>query len=309
MKHPRSPHRAESRARTPAGAAERLQKRLANAGVGSRREVEAWIRAGRLTVNGLPAVLGQKVVPADLIRLDDRPVRQRAAVVTEKLYIAHRSPGEDLREELMLRLPKRSGRRFMAVSPMPHQDGGIELLTADGALAAQLQRSVNSLVSEFRIRIRGELAEPQRAGVLGGRLDDGAQVTVLTLEDAGGEGANRWVRLEARGASGREVRQLMERNGALVSRVLRTRFGTLALTRDLLRGQFRTVEQSELRALMAAAGLLASVADTEPDESVDAQPDARSQPAEYPADLKPGRRKTVPSRRGPPDRAGRGRGG
>ena len=266
---------------------ERLQKRLANAGVGSRREVETWIRAGRLTVNGLPAVLGQKVVPADQIRLDDRAVRQRAAVASETLYIAHRSPGEDLRDELIPRLPRRAGRRFMAISPMPHQDGGIEFLTADGALAAQLQRAVNSLSCEFRVRVRGEMLPSQRSGVMSGQLDDGTQLQVLAFEDAGGEGANRWMLLESRAASGREIRQLMERNGALVSRVLRTRFGTLALTRDLLRGQFRAVLSAELAELLAAA---------------------RAASSPEPGGFKPARRKSGPSRRGPPPTARPGRG-
>lgn len=302
--------RAEHAAsRTPV--AERLQKRLANAGVGSRREVEAWIRAGRLTVNGQPAVLGQKVLPSDQIRLDDRPVRQRAAAdAAQTLFVAHRSPGEDLREELIPRLPRRAGRRFMAISPMPHQDGGIELLTADGALAAQLQRAVSALASEYRVRVKGELIETQRAGVLDGHLDDGSALNVESLEDGGGEGANRWLCVTARGASGKEIRQLMERNGALVSRVLRTRLGTLALTRDLLRGQFREVTAPELQQLRIAAGLLppdaAASEPAAPTRAADSRDAGRREVGERP--VRPARRTNVPSHRGPPDRAGRGRG-
>ncbi len=237
-------------AAAPADVGERLQKRLANAGLGSRREIEGWIRAGRLTVNGAPAVLGQKVLPLDQIRLDQRLLRQRAPEVAHASFLAHRSPGEDLQEDLMARLPRRAGRRFIAISPMPHQDGGIELLTADGALAAKLQRAVSTLQGEYRVRMRGVLGEPQRTALLAGRLDDGTQLTVLSVEDAGGEGVNRWLRLETRGASGRDIRALLERNGALVSRILRTRFGTLALTRDLLRGQFRVLADQELRDLL-----------------------------------------------------------
>ena len=250
---------AAARASKAPGSVERLQKRLSNAGVGSRREVESWIRAGRITVNGIPAILGQKVGPSDLIKLDERPVRQRAPVTDESVvFVANRSPGEELRDELMLRLPKRSGRRYIAISPMPHQDGGLELLTADGTLAAKLQRLSGHCIAEFRVRIRGDLPEPQRHAVLAGQLDSGAQLEVLTLEDNGGEGeaANRWLTLRARGASGREVRELMERHGALVSRVMRVRLGSLLLAKDLPRGRFRRLEAAELNELLGAGSSL-----------------------------------------------------
>lgn len=242
---------ADGRTVSATAVGERLQKRLANAGVGSRREVESWIRAGRLTVNGKPAALGQKVILADQIRLDDRLVRQRAVEAEQQtVFLANRSPGEELRDELMQRLPKRRGRRFIAISPMPHQDGGLELLTSDGAIAAQLQRLCGQVASEFRIRIRGDLPPLQRTAVLAGQLDDGAQIQVLSLEDAGGEGVNHWLKLRSRGASGREVRQLMERHGALVSRVMRISMGSVVLTKDLPRGHFKQLQPAELRKLL-----------------------------------------------------------
>jgi 23S rRNA pseudouridine2605 synthase len=151
------------------------------------------------------------------------------------------------------RLPRRLARRLIAVSPMPRGDGGLELLAADGALAAQLQRRVHALTSEFGVRVRGELSDPQVRGVLAGELDSGAHLNVERCEPSGGEGANRWYQLAIRGASGREVRQLLERQGAQVSRVLRTRLGALALERSLGRGRFRELSQEELRALLAGA--------------------------------------------------------
>jgi 23S rRNA pseudouridine2605 synthase len=137
---------------------------------------------------------------------------------------------------------------------MPRPDGGLELLAGDGELAAQLQRRVHALTSEFGVRVRGELSEPQLRGILGGELDSGAHLTVERCAPAGGEGANRWYQLAIRGASGREVRQLLERQGAQVSRVLRTRLGSLALERSLGRGRFRELSTEELRALLAGAG-------------------------------------------------------
>ena len=245
-----APRRPRSRAAAPA-APERLQKLLARAGLGSRREAEDWIRAGRLTINGVTATLGTRATATDQLRLDGRLVHARQAPDGGHVFLCHRSPGETLAAAIG-RLPRRAGKRFIAVSPMPRVDGGLELVTSDGELALALQRRVHTLVSEFGVRVRGELDETQTQGVLRGELDSGARLDVQRLEAAGGEGANRWYTLGARGASGKEVRQLLERQGALVSRVLRTQLGPVALGRVLGRGQSRELEPAELDALFAA---------------------------------------------------------
>jgi 23S rRNA pseudouridine2605 synthase len=234
----------------PTHGAERVQKALARAGLASRREAEAWIRAGRLTINGALATLGARIAPGDELRLDGRTVHVRAPP-DERAFLCHRSPGEPLIEPG--RMPRRLGRRLIAVSPMPRADGGLELLTSDGDLAARLQRGVHALSSEFSVRVRGELSDAQIRGVLGGELDSGARLTVGRCESAGGEGANRWYQIAVQGASGRELRQLLERQGAQVSRLLRTRLGPLALERSLGRGRFRELSQEELRALLSGA--------------------------------------------------------
>lgn len=246
-------------------APERLQKLLSRAGVASRREVEAWIRAGRLTVNGVPATLGARAGAGDKIRLDGRLVHARARAPAGRVFLCHRSPGEPLaaipgREPtamaalqpgLLERLPRRSGRRFIAVSPMPGIDGGLELVTSDGELAALLQRAVRSLSSEFAVRVRGELSDMQLESVRGGVLDSGLKLAIERCEAAGGQSSNRWYTLVARGASGKQARALFERAGALVSRVLRTQLGPLLLERSLPRGRFRELSEEEARALLA----------------------------------------------------------
>ncbi|MBV8910432.1 MAG: 23S rRNA pseudouridylate synthase B [Gammaproteobacteria bacterium] len=259
--------------RTPAPrGSERLQKVLSRAGVASRREVETWIRAGRLSINGQPVTLGGRVRPGDQIRLDGRIVHARTGTSAPGVFLCHRSPGEPLAEEtggatasalrtnLLERLPRRSGRRFIAVSPMPRVDGGLELVSADGELAERLQRSVHALTSEFGVRMRGELSEPQLTAVLRGTLDSGAQLAIERCESAGGEAANRWYTVAVRGASGKQVRQLFERSGALVSRVLRTRLGPLTLERSLKRGRFRELTDEELYALLGCAAELRALA-------------------------------------------------
>ncbi len=239
---------------------ERLQKVLAGAGLASRREAEAWIRLGRLTVNGEPATLGVRVGPADQIRLDGRLVHRRPAAAAAAAYVYHRSSGEPLDQPLpsapeaataLERLPRRAGRRFIVISPMPRIDGGLELICGDGACAAQLQRRVRQWISVFSVRVIGELAEAQHAGVLGGTLDSGERLMVLECQGAGGEGTNRWYTVRARGASGKAIRQLFERQGARVSRILRIQLGPLALGRTLPRGHFRAVEADQIAALLA----------------------------------------------------------
>jgi 23S rRNA pseudouridine2605 synthase len=243
---------------TPAGVAERLQKYLAQRGLASRRAVEEWIRAGRLSVNGRIAELGVKVSHADDIRLDGRPIKTRAAADAQ-VFIFNRSPGDPLREAgeraaLIDRLPKTAGRRFVAVSPMPGIDGGLELVTSDGALAARLQRSNHLLACEFSVRVKGQLGPDQLEGVKSGKLDRPARMTVesLTSSEAELEGSNRWYSIIVRGASGKDIRQLFERQGALVSRVLRLSLGSVKLDKSLSRGQFRQLEDEQVEALLKA---------------------------------------------------------
>ncbi len=248
------------------GEGERLQKVLSRAGLASRREAEDWIRAGRVTINGEPAVLGVRVTPSDQLRLDGRLIRQRDTSSGPTAFIVHRSPGESLTPPhtepssesggeapstaVIERLPSRAGRRFITISPMPRVDGGLELVTSDGELGVQLQRAVRHLVSQFSVRVLGELSPEQINNILAGVLDSGEQIQIDNCEPAGGEGANRWYTLVARGASGKEVRQLFERQGALVSRVQRTHLGPLTMERSLSRGHFREVTSEELAALL-----------------------------------------------------------
>jgi len=206
------------------------------------------------------ATLGTRAAGNDQIKIDGRLVRQ-ASTVRTATYLCHRSPGEGLSEPregeergaLVDRLPSRAGKRYVAVSPMPRIDGGLELLTSDGAFAAKLQRLVRRLEIGYSLRVRGELAPEQLEGILEGRLDSGERLSVLSCEPGGGEGANRWYQVQTQGANGRDLRALLERQGAVVSRVLRVQFGPLLLDRGLPRGQVRALEESDIESLLAAA--------------------------------------------------------
>jgi 23S rRNA pseudouridine2605 synthase len=257
---------------TPAGGAERLQKFLAQRGLASRRGVEEWIRAQRLTVNGRPAELGQKVTIADDIRLDGRPIKVRSGPAAQ-VFIFNRSPGDPLREStdereaLINRLPRNAGRRFVAISPMPGIDGGLELVTSDGALAAKLQRGIHALPSEFSARVRGVLGPDQLAGVRSGKLDRPTRMQVESVENSEAEieGANRWYAVVVRGASGKDIRQLFERQGLVVSRVLRVAIGAVRLDKTLARGHFRQLVDEEIATLLDAAPAGAADADADSD--------------------------------------------
>ena len=165
-----------------------------------------------------------------------------------------RSSGARLEaSSLAERLPRRAGLRFISISPLPTVDGGLELLTADGATAARLQRAMRGLEMEFSLRVRGELQPSQREAILSGALDSGV-LQVRLLEPAGGEGSNRWYRLIAVGASGNEVRQLVERAAATLVRMLRTRIGALNLPRTLPRGRWRELSEQELASVSGNPG-------------------------------------------------------
>jgi 23S rRNA pseudouridine2605 synthase len=241
----------------PGGVAERLQKYLAQRGLGSRRVIEEWIRAQRISVNGRIAELGQKVTPQDEIRLDGRPIKTRAAAGAQ-VFIFNRSPGDPLREAdgersaLIDRLPRTAGKRFIAVSPMPGIDGGLELVTSDGAFAERLQRASHKLACEFSVRVKALLGPDQLEGVRSGKLDRPTRMQIegVTTSEADLEGSNRWYAVIARAASGKDIRQLFERQGVLVSRILRVSMGAVKLDKSLSRGQFRQLEADEVDGLM-----------------------------------------------------------
>ncbi|MEO6078675.1 MAG: S4 domain-containing protein [Steroidobacteraceae bacterium] len=246
----------------PATDAERVQKILARAGLASRREAEDWIRAGRVTINGAIATLGSKAQGSDQLRLDGRLIH-KAPASRAATWICHRSSGENLvkpdaetdvavdgRNAVSQRLSRRVGRRYIAVSPMPRIDGGMELLTSDGALAARLQRAMRAMPLEFSLRIRGELIPDQLAGIMEGALDSGERMQITSCEPTGGESSNRWYKVMAVGANGRDLRSLVERQGATVSRILRVAMGGLKLERTLARGQVRQLDDNEIDALL-----------------------------------------------------------
>jgi 23S rRNA pseudouridine2605 synthase len=242
---------------------ERIQKMLAARGVGSRRQVEAWIVAGRITVNGKPALPGQPVDARDDVRLDGRRLRLgRGEGDAHAGMIYHRPAQEDIRPgrtgtatSSIERLPKSAGRRWIPVSPLAANDGGLELFLTDGQLAAALTRPTVAVPTEYSVRVRGAFDE---ATILEALQSAAARTAgsgqLVSVAPAGGEGSNRWLQLSVVGLRPRDLKQLFEDCGLEANRVLRTRYGPIAMDRAMARGRSRKLTPEELDALAELAG-------------------------------------------------------
>jgi 23S rRNA pseudouridine2605 synthase len=248
----------------------RIQKALAARGIGSRRQVEDWIAAGRISVNGIAATLGQAIGPRDEVRLDGRKLRlQWADESGPAAVVYHRPAREGIRDPVegagrasLERLPPARGGRWIPVNPMGLGEGGLELFVSDGRVAEALMRASGNLRCEYSLRVRGDFDESRVDDLLdAAHRDICAEDGLLELEYAGGEGANRWARAVVSGLRPRDLRRLFESVGLEVNRVLRTRFGPVTLDRGLARGQSRRLTQGEFGALLDAAGVARDVLD------------------------------------------------
>jgi 23S rRNA pseudouridine2605 synthase len=240
---------------------ERIQKVLAARGIGSRRQVEAWIAEGRISVNGKPAATGQPVDTRDDIRLDGRKLRLSRGDESPHRGIAyHRPPQEGVRggtEEApgaMEKLPKAGGHRWVPVSPLPARDAGLELFVTDGALAAALTKRSYAVPGEFSVRVRGAFEASELADRLRAEADAaGMKGRIEAVTPAGGEGSNRWIQVVGTGIRTHDLRAIFEACGLEANRILRTRYGTIAMDRALARGRSRPLTDVELRSLQERA--------------------------------------------------------
>ena len=238
---------------------ERLQKVLAQAGVGSRREMEEWIAAGRISVNGVTARLGQSVVPSDRIKIGGRLVNVRfTSTRAPRVVLYHKPEGEivsrddpDGRPSVFAALPRIRGGRWIAVGRLDFNTSGLLLFTTSGELANQLMHPSSELVREYAVRVLGELTPEARQQLLNGvELDDGP-ASFASIDEAGGEGANRWYRVTLFEGRNREVRRMFEAVGCMVSRLIRIRYGPFTLPPQLKRGRVRELDESEVRAFQS----------------------------------------------------------
>lgn len=244
-------------------APERLQKVLATAGIGSRRQVEDWIRAGRVTVNGAPAELGMKVSVRDRVEVDGRRIHLEKRLDQSPRVIAFHKPegmvttrhDPEGRKTVFEALPELSRGRWIAVGRLDINTSGLLLFTNDGRLADRLMHPSSEVSREYACRVLGEVTEEMLERLKKGvTLDDGP-ARFESIEAAGGEGANQWFHVTLREGRNREVRRLWESQGLQVSRLIRIRYGNVRMDRFLSRGKWRDLKPGEMRALYEEAGL------------------------------------------------------
>ncbi len=251
---------------------EKLQKILANAGLGSRREIESWIQAGRVTVNGKAATLGDRADEKDVIRVDGRPVEHwRLAGMPWRVLMYHKPEGEvttrsdpEGRPTVFEHLPKLRSGRWIVVGRLDLNTSGLLLLTTSGELANRLMHPSGEIEREYAVRVLGpvspETLEHLKSGV---PLEDG-MARFDEIIDAGGQGANHWYHVILREGRNREVRRLWESQGVKVSRLIRVRYGNVQLGRRVRPGRWEELPEEQVRALAALVGIKPPEAKQEP---------------------------------------------
>jgi len=241
---------------------QRLHKVLASCGFGSRRAMEEMILAGRITVNREPADVGQKVGPGDEVRINGELVKVRFAEPRARVLMYHKTAGEIVtrddpegRPTVFEKLPNIGNGKWIAIGRLDFNTEGLLLFTNSGDLANKMMHPRYEVEREYAIRVVGQLTPEQRQSLLTGiELEDGPG-KVEKLEDGGGEGTNHWYHAVLKEGRNREVRRLFEALGLTVSRLIRTRYGTVAMPSRLKRGQMLELTPEEVGAVLTAAGM------------------------------------------------------
>ena len=238
----------------------KLHKVLAQAGLGSRLEMEQLIVAGRISVNAEPAHIGQRIQFGDSVKINGKPIRVRIDPPRPRVIAYHKPAGEVVthddpqnRPTVFRRLPKLHEGKWQSVGRLDLNTEGLLLLTSSGELANRLMHPRFGLEREYAVRVLGSLSNEEKKRLLDGvALDDGhAQFT--SLEEGGGEGANCWYKVTLCEGRNREVRRMFEAVGHAVSRLIRIRYGAMVLPRGLKRGAFVELDERDIWELTSAA--------------------------------------------------------
>jgi 23S rRNA pseudouridine2605 synthase len=247
----------------------KLHKVLAQAGMGSRLEMEQLIMEGRITVNNEPAHIGQRVQFGDHVKVNGKPIRFRIEAPPVRVIAYHKPVGEVVthddpqnRPTVFRRLPKLFQGKWQSVGRLDLNTEGLLLFTSSGELANNLMHPRFGLEREYAVRVLGALNKEEKQRLLDGvKLDDG-MAQFGSIEAGGGEGSNCWYRVTISEGRNREVRRMFEAVGHAVSRLIRIRYGAMVLPRGLKRGAWMELDEGDIKSLVKAAG-------TRTDESVD----------------------------------------
>ena len=240
----------------------KLHKVLAQAGLGSRLEVERWIGEGRITVNAELAHVGQRIQLGDNIKVDGKPVKVRIDPPAVRVLAYHKPAGEVVtlddpqnRPTVFRRLPKLHNGKWQSVGRLDLNTEGLLLFTSSGTLANNLMHPRFGLEREYAVRVLGALTKEEKQLLTTGvQLEDG-EASFGSIEDGGGEGANVWYRVTISEGRNREVRRMFESVGRAVSRLIRIRYGAMQLPRGLRRGAWMELDELDVQALIRASGV------------------------------------------------------
>jgi 23S rRNA pseudouridine2605 synthase len=253
---------SSKRVLSPQADSPKLHKVLAQAGMGSRLEMEQMILEGRISVNGEPAHVGQRVQYGDVVKVNGKPIRLRLTAPPPRVLAYHKPAGEVVthddpqnRPTVFRRLPRLYQGKWQSVGRLDLNTEGLLLFTSSGELANKLMHPRFGLEREYAVRVLGALSNEEKQKLTSGvNLADGV-AQFGSIEDGGGDGANCWYRVTIAEGRNREVRRMFEAVGHAVSRLIRIRYGAVMLPRGLKRGAWLELDESDINHLTRAAGV------------------------------------------------------
>ena len=269
---------APKRVLQPEPEAPKLHKVLAQSGIGSRRDMEALIEAGEVTVNDEVAHVGQRVSFGDRVKVKGKQVRLRIMPLPPRIIAYHKPVGEIVtnddpqnRPTVFRRLPRLQQGKWQSVGRLDINTEGLLLFTNSGELANQLMHPRFGVEREYAARVLGTLTPADKARLLEGVDVEGQKASFRSIEEGGGDGANHWYRVVITEGRNREVRKLFDTVSLTVSRLIRIRYGAMMLPRGLKRGAHMELDDADIRALVNAAGGAGDAAPRERAERGDGQ--------------------------------------
>jgi 23S rRNA pseudouridine2605 synthase len=240
---------------------EKLQKVLARTGLGSRREMESWIEAGRVTVNGKVAKLGDRVDDRARLAVDGKPLGRAPAQET-RCILYHKPTGEVCtrddpqgRRTVFQRLPKLKSGRWISIGRLDYNTSGLLLFTTDGELANALMHPSANIEREYMVRVMGEVDDEMLQRLIEGVMLEDGVARFTDIQDGGGDGINHWFYVVLMEGRNREVRRLWESQGLTVSRLKRVRYGEVFIPSKVKQGQWVELEPKDIRSLYRMADL------------------------------------------------------
>ncbi|MFV0478104.1 MAG: 23S rRNA pseudouridine(2605) synthase RluB [Parahaliea sp.] len=240
---------------------EKLQKVLARTGLGSRREMERWIEEGRVSVDGKPARLGDRVDERVRIAIDGRNLERGPAQET-RCILYHKPTGEVCsrkdpqgRRTVFERLPRLKSGRWISIGRLDYNTSGLLLFTTDGELANALMHPSANIEREYMVRVMGDVRQEHIDALAEGVMLDDGMARFSDIQDGGGDGINHWFYVVIMEGRNREVRRLWESQGLTVSRLKRVRYGDVFIPSKVKQGQWVELDSKEIKSLYRMAEL------------------------------------------------------